>query len=79
MPKISAKRQITLPASQCREVGLEPGDEYQSFVADGCITIVGKNHGSAWGCLDHIKGDSSVSDQQSRQDAIEKRRKRGNP
>lgn len=79
MPKISAKRQITLPASQCREVGLEPGDEYQSFVADGCITIVGQSLGSAWKCLDHVKGDSSVSEQQSRQDAIEQRRKRVNP
>ncbi len=75
MPKLSANRRITLSASQCREVGLEPGDDYQSLVADGCIIIVGQRPGSAWGCLSHIEGDSTVSEQQSRQDAIGQRRK----
>lgn len=75
MPKLSANRRITLSASQCREVGLEPGDDYQTFVADGCIIIVGQRPGSAWGCLSHIEGDNTVSEQQSRQDAIEQRRK----
>ena len=27
MPHVSAKRQITLPADQCRQVGIGPGDE----------------------------------------------------
>ncbi len=35
MPKISSKRQITLPIEQCRELGIKPGDEYISFVAAG--------------------------------------------
>ena len=40
MPKVSAKRQITLPAHQCNEAGIKPGDEYRSSVANGRITIV---------------------------------------
>ena len=74
MPKVSAKRQITLPADQCRLVGIEPGDECQSYVADGRITIVRQEPGSAWGCLDHLAGDQTVSDVESREDAVEGRR-----
>lgn len=47
MPKVSAKRQIKLPVNQCREIGLKPGDEFRSFVADGHITIVLQQVGSA--------------------------------
>ena len=74
MPKVSAKRQITLPADQCRLVGIEPGDECQSFVADGSITIVRQEPGSAWGCLTHLEGDQTISDEESRQDTIEGKR-----
>ena len=74
MPKVSAKRQITLPVDQCRLVGIEPGDEYLSFVADGRITIVRLEPGSAWGCLTHLVGDPKNSDEESRQDAIEDKR-----
>ena len=74
MPKVSAKRQITLPADQCRLVGIEPGDECQSFVAEGRITIVRKEPSSAWGCLAHLEGDPTVSEVESRQDAIEGKR-----
>lgn len=74
MPKVSAKRQITLPADQCRLVGIEPGDECQSFVAEGRITIVRQEPGSAWGCLAHLEGDPKVSEVESRQDAIEGKR-----
>ena len=49
MPRVSAKRQITLPVDQCREVGIGPGDEYRSFVVDGRITIVRKTAGAAKG------------------------------
>ena len=49
MPRVSAKRQITLPIEQCREVGIEPGDEYRSYVADGRITIVRKSRRSCQG------------------------------
>ena len=74
MPKVSSKRQITLPADQCRLAGIEPGDECLSFVADGRITIVSQQPGSAWGCLARLKGDPTVSDEESRQDAIERKR-----
>ena len=70
MPKVSAKRQITLPVEQCNEVGIRPGDEYRSFVANGHITIVKKISGAAKGSLHHVKGDSTISDEESRQSAL---------
>ncbi len=71
MPRVSAKRQITLPVDQCREVGIGPGDEYRSFVADGRITIVRKTPGGARGFLRHVAGDPAVSDDESLQDALD--------
>lgn len=63
--KVSAKRQITLPADQCSEVGIGPGDEYRSFVADGRIMIVRKAPGAARGCLRHVRGAPAISDDES--------------
>ncbi len=74
MPRISAKRQLTLPAHQCRLAGIKPGDECRSFVADGRITIIRQQLGSAWGCLAHLQADETVSDADSRQHSIETRR-----
>ncbi len=74
MPRVSSKRQITLPASQCRIVGINPGDEYKSFVANGHISIVRQKKGSAWKCLNHLGRDNSISERESLQDAIERRR-----
>ncbi len=74
MLRINAKRQIKLPAHQGRRVGLEPGDEYRSFVFDGCITIIPQKPGSAWGGLAHLEADETVSDGQSLQDAVTARR-----
>jgi bifunctional DNA-binding transcriptional regulator/antitoxin component of YhaV-PrlF toxin-antitoxin module len=71
MPKVSSKRQITLPIDQCRQVGIEPGDEVRSFVADGHITIVKKIPGAAKGILKHVGGDTSVTDEASRQSALD--------
>jgi len=71
VPKVSSKRQITLPVDQCRQVGIEPGDEYQSFVADGHITIVKKIPGAAKGIVKHVKGDTSVTDEASLQSALD--------
>ena len=70
MPRVSAKRQITLPVDQCREAGIGPGDEYSSFIADGRITIVRKTAGDARGFLRHVTGDPAVSDDESLQDAL---------
>ena len=74
MPKVSPKRQLALPANQCRLAGIEPGDECRSFVAKGRITLVRQQPGSAWGCLAHLRADETVSDAQSLQDAIERKR-----
>ncbi len=74
MPKVSAKRQITLPAHQCRLAGIRPGDEYRSFVSDRRITIVRQAPGSAWGRLAHLETDETVSEEQSRQSAVEAQR-----
>lgn len=71
MPKVSSKRQITLPIDQCQQVGIEPGDEYQSFVVDGHITIIKKTHGLAKGILKHVEGNVSMTDEASRQSAFE--------
>ena len=44
MPIVSSKRQITLPADQCRTADINPGDEYVSFVDNlGHITIIKKH------------------------------------
>ena len=71
MPLVSAKRQITLPVDQCREVGIGPGDEYRSYVADGRITIVRKTAGAARGVLRDVAGDPAYGDEESLQDALD--------
>ena len=71
MPRVSAKRQITLPADQCREVGIDLGDEVRSFVADGRITIVRKTAGAARGVLAHVTGDTALTDEESLESALD--------
>jgi len=66
MSKLSAKRQITLPAEQCRELGIEPGDDLQCFVANGQLTLIKKGKGRAHGLLKNVKGDKRFSDKESR-------------
>ena len=73
MPKVSQKRQITLPIEQCRLAGINPGDQYESFVDnDGHITIVKKVPGAAQGLLKTIAVDSRFSDEESLQSSVEK-------
>ena len=76
MPTVSTKGQITLPARLCKEIGFDPGDDARIFVADQSIVIVPRQPGSAWGCLEYVQKDNSMSDEQSRQEAIARRRKR---
>ena len=71
MPRVSAKRQITLPIDQCREVGIGPGDEFRSFVANGRITIVRKTAGAAKGVLSHVAGDPAITDEESLLDGLD--------
>jgi bifunctional DNA-binding transcriptional regulator/antitoxin component of YhaV-PrlF toxin-antitoxin module len=71
MPKVSSKRQITLPVDQCRLAGIEPGDEYESYIDnDGHITIVKKVPGIARGMLKGIKIDHRYGDEESRQSGL---------
>ena len=70
MPKVSAKRQITLPINQCEALGIEPGDEVECFVANGQLTIIKKVKGAADGLLKHIQADHSISDEESLQSVI---------
>ena len=71
MPKVSSKRQITLPVDQCRLAGIEPCDEYDSYVDnDGHITIIKKVSGAARGILKGIRVDRQVSEDDSRQNGI---------
>lgn len=71
MSKVSAKRQITLPIDQCRTLGIEPGDEVESFAVDGQLTLVKKISGAAKGILAQQQPSGSMSDEESRQSAIE--------
>ena len=71
MPKVSAKREIALPVDQCREVGIGPGDEYRSFVADGRIAIVQKTAGAAKGFRRDASGDPAVSDEESLRSTVD--------
>ncbi len=70
MPKVSAKRQITLPVSLCLALRIEPGDEVESLVADRQITIVKKIKGAAKGILKRVQADSSMTDEASLQSAL---------
>lgn len=71
MPKVSSKRQITLPVEQCRLAGIEPGDEYESFVDnDGHITIIKQVSGAALGILKGISADKQISEDASRQSSL---------
>jgi len=70
MSKLSAKRQITLPIEQCRELGIEPGDDLEFFVANGTLTAIKQVSGAARGILSHIDVDEAITDEQSRQSAM---------
>ncbi|MGI9275076.1 MAG: AbrB/MazE/SpoVT family DNA-binding domain-containing protein [Endozoicomonas sp.] len=70
MPKVSAKRQITIPVDQCEELGIHPGDEVESYVADGKITLIKKVTGAAEGILQHVKAKNDMSDDESLQSAL---------
>ena len=59
------KRQITLPIEQCRKIGIQAGDDYESYVYENKITIIKKSSGAAKGLLKDIKSDDSISDEES--------------
>ena len=72
MAKLSSKRQITLPVEHCIELDIKPGDDLEFFVANGNLTAVKKIPEAAKGILKALKIDKSMTDKDSRQDAIER-------
>ncbi len=73
MPKVSAKRQITIPIDQCQEAKINPGDEIETFIYGGQITIVKKVKGAAKGILNKVKIDKRLSDEMSLQSTLIKK------
>lgn len=65
MPKISSKRQITLPVEQCDALGFVPGDDVEILAANGVMTIVKKKAGAARGLLQNVKGKKGITDEES--------------
>ena len=45
MPRVSAKRQITLPVADCEELGIQPGDEVEIFRHGNQFNIIKKEVG----------------------------------
>ena len=75
MPKVSAKRQITIPINLCDEAHIQSGDEIEAFIYNEQITIVKKKKGSAKGILSHIDFDKRVSDEESLQSTLDDKHK----
>jgi bifunctional DNA-binding transcriptional regulator/antitoxin component of YhaV-PrlF toxin-antitoxin module len=67
MPKVSAKRQITLPVAGCEELDIHAGDEVEILRHGNQFNIIKKEIGAAAGLLKGMKVDNSVSDEQSLQ------------
>ena len=70
MPKMSLKRQITIPIEQCLALGIEPGDVVKCFVADGQLTLVKKVAEAAKGLLSHVHPHESITDEESLQSVM---------
>jgi len=75
MPKVSAKRQITIPINLCDEAHISPGDEIEAFIFNGQITLVRKEKKAAKGILKHINADKHISDEKSLQSTLDDRQK----
>ena len=67
MPRVSAKRQITLPVLGCEELGIHAGDEVEILRHGNQFNIIKKKVGAAAGILKDTKADKSLSDEESRQ------------
>lgn len=71
MPKVSAKRQITLPIEQCVVAHINAGDDIESFVdRQGVISIIKKHSGAAKGLLKGIKVNADISESKSLESAL---------
>jgi len=75
MPKVSAKRQITIPVDLCQEANINPGDDIETFIFEGQITLVKKEKGAAKGLLKKIKINKKYSDNESLASTIQNKHK----
>ena len=71
MPKVSSKRQITLPIADCEELGIQPGDEVEILRHGNQFNIIKKKVGAAAGMLKGVTANKAISDAQSRQGHFE--------
>ncbi len=71
MPKVSAKRQITLPISGCEELGIKAGDDVEILRYGNQFNIIKKVAGSAKGMLKGTKVKNTCSDDESLQSNFE--------
>ncbi len=71
MPRVSAKRQITLPITGCEELGISAGDEVEILRHGNQFNIIKKKAGSAAGILKGSKVNQTVSEEQSIQSIFE--------
>ncbi len=71
MPRVSSKRQITLPVSGCDELGIQAGDEVEILRHGNQFNIIKKEVGAASGLLKRTKTNKTVSEKQSRQSHFE--------
>ena len=71
MHKVSAKRQVTIPKELCDQAGIQPGDMVEIFEYQGRVTVIKKELGASSGVLKHLKGETSVTDEDSLQDTLE--------
>lgn len=61
MPKVSTKRQVTLPVTGCEELDIHPGDEVEIFRHGNQFNVIKKETGSAVGVLKGTKSNKYVS------------------
>ena len=65
MPKVSSKRQITLPVAACEELEIKPGDEVEIFRYGNQFNIIKKEMGVAAGLLKGVEINKKVSERDS--------------
>ncbi len=65
MPKVSSKRQVTLPIAGCEALDIHPGDEVEILRYGNQFNIIKKEVGAAAGMLKNIKPNKKVSDRES--------------
>lgn len=65
MPRVSAKRQITLPIAGCKELGIKAGDEVEILRYGNQFNIIKKEAGAAAGVLKGAKANNGISERES--------------